>query len=286
MNYQIKTLLILLFIPFVSNGIDLQTAVSTNMVKAQFLGNGGHRNKCLKLLIENNSNTPTDIQILPGTYLENEDSSRQDIIMVENEFFVLQGKEKRELIFKGFCCKRRRGSPHKNDPFVLRTKVDQQMAKLSKLLLDLKEFEYAGQEAIWCLADNSDPNRIVGADSVKTMKLRNYLGKILGKKVKPFIWTSYNRPAIVTQNELSIISEGNHYVREVKPNDLIEFAIYDEADSAITEIKTERVIANRWNKHNCRWKFEARNLNPTKKFYMRIKVNGTIQKEWLYYFWG
>jgi len=286
MNYRINTLLIILFLPFLSNGIDLQTAVSQQLVKAQFMANGGHRNKCIKLILENNLAKPTEIRILPGTYLENPDTTRQDFIIVENNLFVLQGSEKRKLLLKGFCCKRRRGCPRNGDLFAIRPKVDKQMAALCNLLLQLKEFEYSGQEAIWCLADNADPNQIVGADSSKTMQLRQYIGKTIGRTIKPFIWTSYNKPAIITKHGLDIISEGNHYVREVKANDLVEYAIYNEADSAISEIRTERVVANRWNKHNCKWKFKVEDLNPANKYYMRIKVNGTIQKEWLYYFWS
>ena len=283
MNYKLLTLILILCIPFLGSSTDLQTAISQNIIEAHFLGNGAHRNKCLKLLTKNNTNEKVKIQILPGTYLENKDSSRQDIVIVENEFFVLAPNEKRELILKGFCCKRRRGSPLKGDPFIVRKEIDLQIAELCKLLLELKEFEYAGQEAIWSLVGNDDPNNIVGEDSSNTMQLRQYVGEVLGKKVKPFIWTSYGRPAMVTQNELSIRSEGNHYVRQVKENDLVEYAIYNEADSAVSNIISERVVANRWNKHNCKWKFVVENLNPTKRFFMRIKVNGTIQKEWMYY---
>lgn len=286
MNYSIRIIILLFTLPVSALSLDLQTAIASKKVTAQFLGNGGHRNKCLKLRIKNNSQSPIKIAILPGTYLENEDSSRQDIIIVENEFFVLKGQENRELILKGFCCKRRRGSPHKDDPFIVKPQINQQIANLCNLLLELKEFEYAGQEAIWSLVDNGDPNQIVGADSIKTMQLRQFVGTALGKSVRPFIWTKYNRPAIITHSELTIRSQGNHYMREVKANDLIEYAIYNEADSAITQITTERVTANQWNKHNCKWKYEVANLNPSKKFYLRIKVNGTIQKEWLYYFWS
>ena len=286
MNYQIKTILLMLLIPFAANSTDLQTAISSNMVKAQFVSNGGHRGKCLKLIIENKGTSKAKIQIQPGTYLENEDTTRQDIIVVDNEFFVLQAKEKREITLNGLCCKSKKGSPGKGKPFSIREKSSPSIQKLSELLLELNEFQYAGQGAMWNLIDKGDPNKIVGADSIKTMKLRQFVGKALNKKVKPFIWTDYNRPAIVVSNKLSLKSEGNHYVRNVKQNDLVQYAIYDEADQPISAVKSERVVANRWKKHNVVWKLAVEELNPTKKFYMRISVNGVIKKEWLYYFWG
>lgn len=286
MKYQIKTLVLLLCIPFVGQSTNLQTALAQKMVKAQFVSTGGHRGQCLKLVIQNTKATPSKIQIEPGMYLENEDDTRQDIIVVDNQFFVLQAKEKREIALNGLCCKSKKASPGKGGTFIIRENTPASVVGLSKLLLELGEFQYAGQGALWNLVDNGDPNKIVGADSTKTMKLRQYVGKALKKEVKPFIWTSYNRPATVISNKLTIKTQGNHYVRNVKENDLIQYAVYDEADSAISVIKSEQVVANRWNKHNVKWSIELEDLNPSKKFYMRILVNGVIKKEWMYHFWA
>lgn len=286
MNYQIRTLLFFLCIPFTGYSTSLQTAISNQSVQAKFLANGGHRGHCLKLVIENKKTTKTDIQVEPGTYLENSNDKQQDIIIVDNQFFVLQPKEKREILLNGLCCKSRRAAPSKGTSFVIREQSLPKVKELCELLLELNEFQYAGQGALWNLVDKGDPNRIVGADSVKTMKLRQFVGKALNKEIRPFIWTEYNRPATVISNELSLKTEGNHYVRNVKANDLVQYAIYDEADQPISEVKSERVVANRWNKHNVQWNISVEHLNPTKKFYMRISVNGVIKKEWLYYFWG
>lgn len=279
-------LFILIFIsPHLSNATDLQSAVIQGHINAKFFSTGKHRNNCIKLHLENKSNTVSKINIKAGTYLANEDTNRQDIILVEEIFFILKPKEKRDFVLKGLCCKQKRSCPKEDDSFIVRLKIDPQTAALCNLLADLKEFEYAGQQALWSLVGNSDPNYIVGSDSTSTMKLRAFVGSALNKPVRPFIWTSYNRPAIITAQSLTIKSKGNHYMRQVQENDLIEFAIYNEADSAVSEVRKERVIANRWNKHNCVWRFELNNLNPSEKYYMRIKVNGTIQKEWMYYFW-
>ncbi len=286
MNYFFQILSLLLFLPFITDGTSLQDAVANKTVTVEFLSNGGHRGHCLQMIIENKKSNTNRIQVEPGTYLENDDKTRQDIIIVDNQFFVLQPKEKRTILLNGLCCKSKRASPLKGKPFSIRKKTSPDIQKLSMLLIELDEFQYAGQSAMWNLVDKGDPNQIVGADSVKTMKLRQFIGQALNKEVKPFIWTQYNRPATIVSNELSLKTEGNHFIRGVKENDLIECAVYDEANQAISAIKSENVLANRWNKHNVRWNFSLEHLNPSKKFYLRISVNGVIKKEWMYYFWG
>ncbi len=282
-------IIMLLAICFATPGaqaIDLQTAMKNKTIQAELLSKGGHRGACIKLNIANQQPTTVIINIVPGTYLANTDTNYQDIILVDEVRIVLKPTEQKTILLNGLCCKRSRRCPQLDQPFALRQEIDSSIAGLCNLIRSTKEFEYAGQEAMWSLVDKTDPNEIVGEDSSNTMALRKFVADALHIPVKPFIWTSYNRPAQVIANELTINTQGNYHVRNVQANDIIEYGVYDATDSAVSVIGKAIAQENRWNRHNVVWNIALEHLDLNQKCYFRIRVNGVVQKEWLYYFWA
>ncbi len=270
----------------IASGYDLVDAVVDKKLTAVFTSTGEHRGKCVNLVVESKVKSTLILEVNAGTYLINTDSNAQDYLITDFQILIIPPGGKQEILLNALCSTRFKNCPKKNGLFEIGYARSDASFNLCKLLQKTQQFEYTGQVAMWSLIEKTDPNEIDGSDSAATMKLRNFVGNALGMKVEPFNKKTYSKPAIVVSESLEIKTSGNHYVRQVQKNDRVEYAVYDKNDEAVSEVKTNVVIANKQNKHNVIWDFSLENLNPKETYYFKIKVNGVTQKEWAYYFWG
>ena len=72
----------------------------------------------------------------------------------------------------------------------------------------------------------------------------------------------------------------------MKANDIVVTAIYDEIGKPVSPEKKEICYEPYGNiakeKYNVKYEFTATDLNPNKKYFLRILVNGVVQKEYMY----
>ncbi len=283
--------LLLITSAFFSKAISLQEAIDKKLITAIFSSQGSHTGKSVLLSAQNISTTKLEINILPGIYLEQEDTTAQDHIVTETLMLVLNPKQKKDVFLFAMCCERQNSCPKMGSIFQLRNYDNSNVAELCKIIEKNKMQNYGGQEALWSLVNKTTPNNIAGEDSTAVMELRHFVGKALKKSVAIYKPSQYNLPAARNYNTLELISSGNHYIYQIKENDLIETAIYNQNNELVSRVDSailKNVIAENGfrTKHNVNWNFTLNDLDYRMKFYLRIKVNGVVQKEWKYDFMG
>lgn len=265
---------------------NIQQAINTQKITAEFTSNGIHSGKSVSLSLQNKTSNNQTVLIEPGLELANENTESQDHIIVEQLLVNLKPNEKKIVQLNALCTQKSNRCPSKGSKFSIKENINKKRSELAQLIANTNQGNYTGQQAMWCFIDKDSPNNIEGEDSLAVMQLRHYIGKAHNFKVNPFDKNKYIRPVEIIRDNLSIETEGNYYVRNINPGDTITYALYNNENDTITSIKTDIAMVSQFRKHNVRWHFTAEELNPTQKYYLRIKVNGVVYKEWMYKFLG
>lgn len=279
-------LLILLVTLQIGYTLPIAEAIQKNLVSASFESNGIHRGSSITLTVENKTNQNLQVELSNGTYLDHEEEGYQDHIVVENYMITLNPIEKKDIDITALCVESYNSCPKQGSKFEIKSYNNKSVLELCKLIMQTKEFEYTGQNALWELINNGDPNQIEGGDSANVVMLRNFLAEKLSKRALPYNPSDYDRPLTGIGYNLSLWVEGNYYIKDIQGGETIEYGIFDENHEAISEIKKEKTEPNFWKKHNVEFRFDVDGLNIETKYFLQIKVDGVIRKEWMYRYQG
>ena len=264
----------------------INEAVQKNIVSATFESNGIHRGQSIVLTVENISNQNIQIDVPNGTYLDHEEEGYQDHIIVENYNIAVKPAEKKKIQILALCAQPSNACPSEGSKFTMKPYDNKKVLDLCKLIMETKEFEYTGQNALWEMLNNGDPNNIEGENVEHVNQLRTYVAKSLSKAALPYVQGDYDKPLQGSGYNLSLWVEGNYYLKNITGGQNVEYGIFDQEGNPISEIKKDVTKENFWKKHNVEFRFDVAGLNIEKKYFLQIKVDGVIRKEWLYRYQG
>lgn len=278
--------IILLLASQIMIAIPLSEAVQKNIVSATFESNGIHRGQSIVLTVDNISNQNIQIDIPNGTYLDHEEEGYQDHIIVENYNIALKPAENKKIQIVALCTQSSNSCPQLGSKFTIKPYDNKKVLDLCKLIMETKEFEYTGQYALWEMLNNGDPNNIEGENIEHVNKLRSLVAQSLSKPTLPYVAGDYDRPLQRSGYNLSLWVEGNYYLKNITGGQKVEYGIFDQEGNPISEIKKDVTQENFWKKHNVEFRFDVAGLNIETKYFLQIKVDGVIRKEWLYRYQG
>ena len=110
------------------------------------------------------------INIPNGTYLDHEEEGYQDHIIVEDYNIALNPAENKEIQVVALCAQSSNACPQVGSKFVIKPYDNKKVLDLCKLIMETKEFEYTGQNALWEMLNNGDPNNIEDEGSLEIYK--------------------------------------------------------------------------------------------------------------------
>lgn len=169
---------------FASNHIcaslDLQTALKNKQVKLSLISNGnGIDEGMLTAQIQNVAMHQLQVKIPVGTQLISSEEDRQDLILVQEEFFALAPNEKKSILLIGMCMQASNRSPGEGAAYSVGGIMPGHLAKCAGFINDNKIFNSTGQEAIWAFSDNHDVAWI-NASNEKESALRKLVAELKG----------------------------------------------------------------------------------------------------------
>lgn len=266
--------------------ISITDAINKRMVNAEFTSSGVHRGKSVLLAVENLTNQNLELEVPIGTYLDHESEGYQDHVIVQDYIFVLKPQSKDDRPLHALCVESFNACPQNGSKFFIKPYDNKKVLELCKLLKETQEYEYTAQTAMWELINGGDPNAVEGGNGENVNKIREFLAKELNKKALPYDASDYDRPLQGSGYNLSLWVEGNWYLREIKGGETVEYGIFDQDNNPISEIKKDQTQPNFWKKHNVAFRFDLNGLDTNTKYYLQIKVDGVIRKEWMYRYQG
>jgi hypothetical protein len=176
-------------------------------------GNGGHSGNCLKVEFKNLQAKKLALTVPAGTMFKPSDDEAQNILVPQDQIFVLAPNESKTTFVRGFCCEATDHSPAKDMAFTISVNKEPKMQKLFSYLKGKQYPDNLLQEAIWCIS-NAHPVTSICAPKMDAVKpLRDEVCKITGQ-----VDTWYNTP---TKHDVD--AQGNISHETTAVNGLIKF---------------------------------------------------------------
>lgn len=193
--------------------VNLDVAIKGGLVNTDFSGNGSYSGQCLKMNLTNKSSKNITITVPAGTMFKPSDDGAQNILVPEDQMFVLKPGETKLNLVRGFCCEASDKAPSENMKFTLSSRMDAKMKQLYEAVKGKHYPNGALQEAIWCVSDGHAVSNVY-ADGRDLRPLKQALYKITGQKE-----TWYNTP----QNH-TVDDDGNISHETTSVNGLVKFS--------------------------------------------------------------
>lgn len=155
--------------------LSLEQAIANNLVNYKITSNGGHEGNCLNMDIENISLHHLNIQLESGRNFLSNDTTKQDILIVKEEIFVLNKGEKDKRDLFGFCSQSHKGSPSINESYSIGEIKDKKTIQLTQYLSKNNYPLNAMQSAIWVLTNNRRVEGIFHQNRDSIQSLMDYV---------------------------------------------------------------------------------------------------------------
>jgi len=163
------------------NAITLQEALSAKLISIQLTSNGnGIQDGMITLRLTNTSGTEQRIQVPVGQLLRCEEDPRQDLIVVNEEWLVVAAGKSASKQLITLCIEANDASPGEGIGYKAKGVATGNLLKTAQYLHTHKQFNAAGQSAVWVISDNYDIGWIDGS-SAPIQALREHMSKTTGK---------------------------------------------------------------------------------------------------------
>lgn len=161
--------------------VSVEKLLSQKTITAKVSGLGGFQQECVQFEIENNQQDTVSVRIEAGRRLVTTDSSMQNILLVREDTIRLAPKEKITHNVYGFCCNASRHSPSAGAEFTVGYLAEPPLRKLAVYLSKNSFDVHEMQSAVWAVSNNHSIAGIGDAENPKTIKLREFVAKVIGK---------------------------------------------------------------------------------------------------------
>lgn len=224
----------------------LAQALEKGLVTLQAEGLGGHAGECLQATVTNVSKRPVRVALGPGLKFQSQDSSLQDLLVVDNEEYLLAANAKHAFKLVGYCCEMFRSGPGQGSVFQLvnhpNDKLGQVATYLYKNYLDKNPM---AQQAIWAVSDSADLSAVWDrAQPEKSKKLVEFLAQLTGRKV-PWYRSEYAKaapgPQMVKRPMMMIEADWEFTLPE---NDSLTLAVFNAEGKQVDVLMTDKLYSS------------------------------------------
>lgn len=242
----------------------LEDAINKKIIITQITGTGGYQEECVQIHVENNLDKTIWLKIEAGRRLDSEDSTMQDILVVQSKKFKLNPFEKLATSVRGFCCQASLHAPAKASKFKIGSLASAPLIQLSKYINNHTLPTHAIQEAIWVISDGHDISSIDNSENNSAITdLQRLVSKIMGIPI-PWYTTCY-KPGDhqVSSNQRQKITATVDY--QTNENGQVIIQIISERG----EIMEEQSHFSQKGIYHYNFIWEVENI-PAGKYYLKI----------------
>lgn len=224
----------------------LSQALAEGLVTLQAEGLGGHAGECLQATVTNVGKRPLRVVLGPGMVFQSQDTTLQDLLVVDNEEYLLAANQKRSFKLVGYCCEMYRGGPGTGAVFQLvnqsNDKLSQVASYLYKNYLDKNPM---AQQAVWSVSDNADLSAVWDrAQPEKSKKLIEFLAQLTGRPV-PWYRSEYAKaapgPQMAKRPMMMIEADWEFTLPE---NDSLTLAVFNDAGEQVDVLMTNKLYSS------------------------------------------
>jgi len=144
------------------------------------LRKGGHP---LELSLNNLSGESLELVVASGQRFRSLDSTRQNLMILENQLITLKPGEKKKAAVIGVCINKSKSSPGKNK-YRIGKLASGVLLKVANFLGKNRIYGGTAQQAVWTITDNTSIENVKGNTNIQTRMVRSFLYETTGR-VRP-----------------------------------------------------------------------------------------------------
>ena len=175
--------------------ISIFEAIKSNTISASFQSLGKYSGNSVHADIINLSSKNLRIKIPAGTIYIPENEGEQTLIQLEDDFIVLNKKEKINHRFSGFCTEANDMVPSMQNSMTIAQNKNPKLTKMMQYMKGKNIDHSTYQDAVWAITDQHNVSNIYGENST-TEEFKKHLLTITGQKKE---W--YSSPQQVSVND-------------------------------------------------------------------------------------
>lgn len=270
---------------FASSSVFAQTTleelVKNGSVKVEAKGLGSHDGECIQIRVSNLLKETLNFNIEPGYEFISNDSTLQDILIVDAKKFTLPPAATRVANLIGYCCRLSRSSPGVNAGFQWGGKKRPALVQMADFLVknNLKSSPVA-QSAVWAVSDGQPISSLWDESQADLSKKLIEFAASLTKQQVPWYrakFTAITPGPQVFQTPMEMLNIHADWEFKIAKDDLITFAVFDKTGAKVREFYTDKAFAG--GRYVYTFSFETNKL-PKGKYTFRMtgKSIGTIKE--------
>jgi hypothetical protein len=278
--------LILLFSNFsIAQSTTFQQAITQGWIQLDAQGLGGYQGDCLQLVLQNQHTKTLRVQLTPGMVFKSQDTLYQDLILVDQEDFLLSPKQKKVLKVNAYCCKMHRGGPDSAKVFTFEgTRSTELNLVADYLYRNALSKSNLVQPAIWAVSDNADLAGIW--DPAKrdiSQKLIEFVAKTTNRQV-PWYRAQYAPqapgPQMAQRPMMQIFSEWEF---DLTQSDKLSLAIFDQDGKQVDVVMQNRDYTS--GIYTFSFSYKTNKLPNGRYYYFRMQgeKSGLLKEKRIYF---
>lgn len=185
--------------------ISIEKACKSGLIIFKIRGTGTYKGDCLKFSLQNQNKDSLFIVLEAGRRLDSKNNNEQDILVTQEQIFVLGGYQKKEFKINGFCCQATNHAPTKDSLFRIGRMADSNLVSLARYCNKNKFNIQETQSAVWCISDK----RPLASIPEGNEELRKFVSKITKEEI-PWYQIEYEKA--------NSYSEISHTVERISGN--------------------------------------------------------------------
>ena len=224
----------------------LSQALSEGLVTLQAEGLGGYNGESLQATVTNVGKRALRIVLGPGMVFQSQDTALQDLLVVDNEEYVLAANQKRSFKLVGYCCEMHRSGPGEGSVFQLVNQSNEKLGQVATYLYrNFLDKNPMTQQAIWSVSDNADLSAVWDRNQPeKSKKLIEFLAQLTGRPV-PWYRSEYAKaapgPQMAKRPMMMIEADWEFTLPE---NDSLTLAVFNDAGQQVDVLMTNKLYSS------------------------------------------
>lgn len=255
---------------------NLVDAIKNKSVKCVVRGNSEstHYLEPIIATITNTSSQQITLQINDGDMFIPTDTNKQNIVVTNQEIFVLKPQEKKSLKIKGMCTERNNAAGNNETVYNLEPNKNKNLKKLGEFIQSKKYQTSAAQYAVWSLMDNSDLNAIYSSDSTEEMELKKYMASLTGKTFE-LMNSNYRHSYYAPPKE----KVGGKYEYNFSKKQDVQIAMFDKNGILVRELFNQKDVPA--GQHTFNFEFDSSVYTDDIYYFKLIALNDVlVNQKW------
>jgi len=246
--------------------LSVEKAIKAGLIEAKIVSKGGHTGYCMVAKLKSRCAKDTFIYFEAGRRLKSVDSTKQDILITQDQPITLFSGEEKTVNIYGFCCQSHRGSPVVGGKFEVGKMADTPLVLIAQFCNKKRKLPAnVVQNAVWTISDNHSLASVHNDDMEEINELRNYIAQLKGIQLTWYTLTYQKDNSLLFSNKPEkLFGEIKYYLPN---NTYATLAVFDSRGNIMNVVFED--VPHNPDTYNYAFSLDVSDF-PKGKYYIRL----------------